>query len=282
MLSRLTKITVTTAAGAAAVLLAAGCSASSSPGSSHSSASVLSPIKAIDLAADQSRQVTSFSSTLDMQLSGESNGTISGTVQEETKPSVLMNVNMSTLQFSGENIPGGMQEILTSKDLYMKMSILQQELGKPWVMIPFSELQNGTGINFNQLVQRVQSSDPLVQTQMFSSATNVKAVGTQTIDGVPTTHYTGSYSVAAGIAKLPASMRSMVTTQLQKTGISTVHFNAWIDAQHQVRKVEVVEPGTAETAHVTMQITGIGQQVNITIPPKSDMATIPASDLKRL
>jgi hypothetical protein len=282
MLSRLTKITVTTTAGAAAVLLAAGCSSGSSPGASNSPGGGLSPIQAIALAASHSKQVTSFSSTLDMQMSGESAGTISGSFQEETKPSLLMNVNMSTLKLAGENIPGGMQEILTGSDLYMKMSILSQELGKPWVVVPLSALQHGTGINFNQLMQQVQTSDPLVQTQMFTSAKNAKAVGTQTVDGVPATHYTGSYSVSQGLAKLPASMRSTVSKQLQMTGISQVHFNAWIDGQHQVRKIEVTEPGSQETADITMQITGIGQQVNITIPAKGETATLPASDLKGL
>jgi hypothetical protein len=280
MLSRLTKVTLTTTAGAAAVLLAAGCSSGSSPKSSHTSGGGLSPIQAIALAANQSKQVTSFSSTLDMKMSGTGAGTISGSFQEQTKPRLLMNVNMNTLKIAGENVPGGLQEILTGSDLYMKMSLLQQELGKPWVMVPFSELQKGTGINFNQLLQQVQTSDPLVQTQMFTSAKNAKAVGTQTIDGVQTTHYTGSYSVAAGIAKLPSSMRALVSKQLQTTGISTVQFNAWIDGQHQVRKIEVSEPGSSETADVTMQITAIGGQVNITLPAKSQTATLPASDLK--
>jgi hypothetical protein len=283
MLSRLTKITVATTAGAAAVLLAAGCSSGSGLNvSKNSSAGGMTPLQAITLAAQHSKSVTSFSSTLDMQMSGESAGTISGSFQEETKPSLLMNVNMSTLKLAGENIPGGMQEILTGSDLYMKMSILSQELGKPWVVVPLSTLQQGTGINFNQLLQQVQTSDPLVQTQMFTSAKNAKAVGTQTVDGVQTTHYTGTYSVSQGIGKLPASMRATVTKQLQMTGISQVHFNAWIDGQHQVRKIEVTEPGSQETADITMQITGIGQQVNIAIPPKSETATLPASDLKGL
>lgn len=280
MLSRLTKVTVTTAAGAAAVLLAAGCGSGSSSNSSHSSAAGLSPLRAITLAADQSKQVSSFSSTLNMQLSGTSAGTMSGTFQEQSKPSLLLDVNMSTLKLAGQNLPGGMQEILTSNDIYMKMSILSQELGKPWVVVPVSELQHGTGINFAQLMQQVESNDPLVQTQMFASAKDVKSLGTQTIDGVQTTHYTGTYSVAAGISKLPASMRSMVTKQLQSAGISQVRFNAWIDGQHQVRKVQVAEGGGAETINITMQITGIGQQVNIAIPAKSDTATLPASALK--
>src|ERR1700733_9507623 len=112
MRSRLTKISVTTAAGAAAVLLAAGCGTSSNP-TAQSSSGGLSPIRAITLAAEQAKQVTSFSSTLDMKLSGTSAGTISGTFEERTQPSLLVSLDMNTLNVSGQNLPGGMQEIMT-------------------------------------------------------------------------------------------------------------------------------------------------------------------------
>lgn len=279
MRSRLTKVSVSTAAGAAAVLLAAGCGTSSSP-AAHSSSGGLSPIRAITLAADQARQVTSFSSTLNMKLSGASAGTISGTFEERTQPSLLLNLDMNDLNVSGQSLPGGMQEIMTSSNIYMKMSELSQEFGKPWVVVPFSALQKGTGLDFSQIVQQAESNDPLVQTQMFTSAKDAHVVGTQTIGGVATTHYAGTYSVATGIAKLPASLRALVTKQLKTLGITRVSFNAWIDGQHQVRKIQVNEPGTAESVAVTMQITGIGQQVNITLPAKSQVANLPASALK--
>jgi hypothetical protein len=281
MLSRLTKVTVTTAAGAAAVLLAAGCSSGSGLNvPNHSAAGGMSPFRAITLAADQTRSVTSFSSTLDMQLSGQSGGTIAGTLAIQTKPTLLMNLDMSTLKLAGQSVPGGMQEILTGNNLYLKMSILAQELGKPWVVVPYSELQKGTGIDFSQLVGQVETDDPLVQTQMFTSAKNVRTVGTQTIDGVQTTHYAGSYTITAGISKVPASMRPMVTKELQTAGISKVQFNVWIDGQHRVRKIEVIEPGSTETVDTTMQVTSIGQPVNAAIPAKSQTATLPASALK--
>ena len=66
--------------------------------------------------------------------------------------------------------------------------------------ISFAQLQLSTGINVGQLTQQVQSNNPLVQTQMLAAAKDVRAVGTQTIDGVRTTHYAGSYPVSAGLA----------------------------------------------------------------------------------
>lgn len=285
MLHRLTKLAVT-AAGGAAVLLAAGCGGGSNPifgsGSSHHSSGALSPIQAINLAAYQAKQATSFSSTLDMQTSGQAAATVSGTMAISTKPSLLMNLDMSTVSVAGQSLAGGMQEIMTGQDLYLKMPELQAELHKPWIVMPLSSLSKGTGLDFSQLIQQAEDNDPLVQTQMFTTAKNAKAVGTQVIDGVETTHYTGSYAVSAGVAKLPSDMRATVTKQLQALGISQVNFNAWIDAQHQVRKISVTEPGGKEQVSITMQITSIGQPVNVTPPPASQVTTIPSSDLSGL
>ena len=123
------------------------------------------------------------------------------------------------------------------------MALLSQKLHKPWVEISFAELR-GTGVNLSQLTQQVQSNNPLVQTQMLAGAKNVREVGTQTTGGVKITHYTGSYPVSAGIVKLPPSLRPVEQQRLTALGIRIVEFNAWIDSQHQTRKIVVTENGS--------------------------------------
>jgi len=275
MLSRTNKVIVTCAAGAAAVLLAAGCGG----GGTHQAAQALSPQQAITLAANQAKQVNSFGSTLSITMSGTVSGTMGGTMQIRNRPSLLADADFSTFNVEGHSLPGGMREILTNRTIYLKMALLSQELHKPWVKISFSQLQQGTGVNFSQLTQQVQSNNPLVQTRMLAAAKDVRKVGTQTIGGVSTTHYTGSYPVSAGLAKLPASLRAAEQKGLQTLGIKTVRFNVWIDGQHQTRKIVVTETGSVETIKVTMQVTGINHPVSVTLPPASQVATIPASAL---
>lgn len=53
----------------------------------------------------------------------------------------------------------------------------------------------------------MQGNNPLAQTQMLAAAKDVRTVGTQEVDGVQTTHYTGSYPPSAGLAKLSACRR---------------------------------------------------------------------------
>ena len=279
-------------------LLAAGCSASGSSGtfkpsgSSGSSrsagssgsasggeaASAVSPLTAITLAADQAKKITSFASTMSIKMSGAASGSMAGTMQVQTKPSLLASADFGTLAMAGQSLPGGMQEILTSKTMYLKMAVLQRELGKPWVQVPFSELQ-GAGLNLGQFTSQIQNNNPLVQTQMLAAAKNVRKVGSETVNGVATTHYTGTYPVSAGLAKLPASARATAQKQLQSLGVQTVQFDVWIDGQHQTRKLVVTERGGQEQVSVTMNVTGINQPVDVAIPSASQVATVPASAL---
>lgn len=273
----LRKVTATIAAGTAAALLAAGCGSGSA---SHPAAQAMSPMQAITLAASQAKKVSSFASTLSVTMSGAVTGTMAGAMQIRTKPSLLAGADFSTLDFGGQNVPGGMQEILTSKTIYLKLALLSQQLHKPWAAIPFAALHKGTGVSLSQLTQQVQSNNPLVQTQMLAAAKNVRTVGTQIIGGVTTTHYTGSYPVAAGIAKLPSGLRAAESKGLQALGIRVVEFNAWIDAQHQIRKIVIHENGSTERMTVTLQVTSINQPVSVSLPPASQVATIPASALQ--
>jgi hypothetical protein len=275
MPSRPNKVIVTCAAGAA-VLLAAGCGS----GGLHTAAQALSAQQAITLAANQAKRLDSFGSTVSIAMSGTVSGTIAGTVHLRTRPSRLADADFSTFDVGGQNVPGGMHEIVTTRSIYLKMALLAQELHKPWVKIPFSQLQHGSGINVSQLTQQVQSNNPLVQTQMLTAAKHVRAVGTQTIDGVRTTHYTGSYPLSAGLARLPASERAVAQRGLGTLGIKTARFNVWIDGQHQTRKIVVTETGGVETVKVTMQVTSINQPVSVALPPASQVATIPASALQ--
>jgi hypothetical protein len=212
-------------------------------------------------------------------MSGMATGTLAGTMQIRTRPSLLAEVDLNTFSIAGQSLPGGMHEILTSKAIYMKMALLAQQLHKPWAELPFSSLQRATGVNLGQLLQQVQSNNPLVQTQMLASAKHVRAMGTQTIDGVKTTRYAGSYSPSAGLAKLPPSLRAMASKAMQALGIRTVDFNVWLDAQHQTRKVVISENGGIERITIAMQVTDINQPVSVTVPAASRVATIPASAL---
>jgi len=270
----------------AGALALAGCSSSSStpaakasgsPSASPSAAS-LTATQAITLAGQNAGKVTSFAATVNVHTTGEATTTtISGTLQERTEPSPLVVANFGSVTAQGQALPGGIEEIINSNAIYLKLAQVAKETGKPWVEIPASELSEISGGNLGQLLQN-NNSDPLVQTQMVASSTNVKKAGTTTLNGVPVTGYTGTYPISAGLAKLPASERTRVS-QLQALGLTTEHFTIWLDSKQQVRKVVTSAQGSKVQETSTIQVTSINGPVSAAIPPASQTATVPASEL---
>jgi hypothetical protein len=291
MLSRLSRVQWGAIAVTAGALAVAGCSSSSSetaaakPSSSTSSAGsqgspsgTLTASQAVQRAAQNAGKVTSFAATVNVQTTGTATSTISGTLEQRTAPTPLIVANFSKVTAQGQTIPGGIQEILDSSAVYLKLAQLAQATGKPWIKIPASEMSQLAGGSFGQLLQN-NSSNPLLQTQMLASSTNVKKVGTTTLNGVPVTEYTGTYPISAGLAKLPADLRSKVAQQLQAMGLQTENFQIWLDHSEQVRKVVTSAQGSKEQVTSTIEVTAINEPVSVAIPPASQTATVPASEL---
>jgi hypothetical protein len=279
------------AAAGAIVILASGVAACGSSASlklgAGQQAKAQTPQQAIQLAAKTSRAVNSFVATVSVKLNASSatGGAgavdLTGTVTERLHPSLLAEANYSAFAVAGQSFPGGRSEIITPDSVYIKLSLLTQALhtSKPWIAIPFSALSKATGVNLGSLFSQLQTSSPLNQSQLFAGATNVRSAGTSVIDGVPVTEYTGSVSMTAALAKLPASVRSTLGADIKKAGIKSAQFTEWVDAQHQVRKVVVTESGSSFSETITTTLSSINQPVNIQIPAASQTSSIPASVL---
>ena len=258
-------------AAAAVLALAVGCSPAHTAGAT--AAHQLTARQAIILAARQSQRVHSVSASIDLRSAAV---TMSGTVQVRLKPYLADGSFRASA--GGQRIP--VAEILTSKAIYLKFPALSGQPGRPWMKISFSALTGNLRSAFQQLFQSLQNTNPLTQAAMLAGATNVRAVGTQSVDGVPATRYTGSFPASAVLARLPSAWRAAGRKALQGLRIKTVNFNAWIDVQHQVRRLAIVEPIPGQTVAVTMTITSINQPVHTTLPAASQVATIPASALR--
>lgn len=281
MFSRVTSrpLQIVVATGALAVL-AAGCGSASHNGAAKPSttASAASAQQEIQLAAKNARLATSFSADITVQASGKDSVNVSGTMRETTSPSLLADADFSSFSAAGQTLPGGMEEILTSNAIYMRMSAFSQMTGKKWIKLPYSEISKATGgLNLGQLVQQAQTSSPLVQTQLLAGATDVRTVGHGVIDGVPVTEYSGSYTMSAAMARLPSSFRAKFGQMIEQAGIGSADFKVWVDAQHQARKVIVTEQGSTISETVTMVVTSVNQPVIVQLPSAGETATVPAS-----
>jgi hypothetical protein len=252
--------------------LVAGCAAGTTSSTAAKSAS---PRTALTLAADQAKRVTSMTASFSSQVSGNAAQDFTGTMRAQIKPTLVAEATANVNE-SGQSV--SVTEILTGKALYLKMAELSKETGKPWVKIPFSDLGGSEGALFSQLVQGVQNDNPAQQITMVSASKNVRVAGTQVIDGVRTTEYTGSYTAAAALARLSPSERKTLRPDLK--GLSgQVHFAEWIDAQHQARKAVITETVNGEHVTLTFNIISINEPLNIVLPRPRHVALLPAGTL---
>ncbi len=266
---------------ACVTVVLAGCSSGGHPGSASTpagspshSGSGQSPSTVLSLAASHARAVTSFTATVQIKSSGSITSAMHGTLQEQVKPTVLAHQTF-TISEGGAAIPGGMQTLLTPHAIYLKMSALSRVVGKPWILISFSALKSGAGVNLAPLIRQLQANNPLLMTQVLPTAQNVHEVGTATVAGVATTEYSGSYNVAQSMSKLDPSMRKLVKPALALAGITRAQFSVWIDGQDQVRKLVQTYNGTRYQATTVIVITSINTPVHIVVPPASQVGSIP-------
>jgi hypothetical protein len=199
--------------------------------------------------------------------------TTTGTIQVQRVPSLVFDENLS-ITADGHTLP--VTEIMSTKAIYLKEAALTREMGKPWLEVPFSGLGGNLGSTLAQMFQSAQNGNPLEQVQMLAASKNVRVVGTQVIDGVQTTHYAGSFTPSAAVSALSASDRQNVRPMLSVLS-GDIRFNAWIDTQHQVRRVIETETLSGEPVTVAINITAINQPVHIAVPPASQVTTVPRS-----
>jgi hypothetical protein len=157
-------------------------------------------------------------------------------------------------------------------------SVFTGQTGKPWIEIPFASLSGNLGASLTGLLQDVQNGDPLTQTKMLAAAKNVRVAGTQVIDGVRITHYTGSFTGSAALAALPPAQRKQIGPLLKMVS-GDIQFNTWIDAQHVVRRITEVETVDGETAHSTINITSVDRRAHIGPPSAGEAVVLTKSDL---
>jgi hypothetical protein len=189
-------------------------------------------------------------------------------MQFRLKPTLLAQVNL--------NIPpASVNEILTTKVAYLRIPGLGST-GKPWVKLSLAG-KNGTGAALGQLLQSAENSNPANQTAALTASKDLHTTGTEVVNGIPTTRYEGSYSVADEMKKLPPALRKITSQSIAALGITKVQFTIWIDGQHQMRRVITVEKGSSSTITTKLDIISINQPVNVTVPPPSQVTSAPAN-----
>jgi len=262
------------AVGAAALIGLTGCG---SQGAEPLRNVELSAAEVLQDSAQKSTQVNTYTADIVAEINGGRQGTgkIQGTMVLQQQPSLAADITFDQVSFGDQALPGGMRSILLGETLYLKVDALRTLTGdaKPWVKVDLNEAGAQSGVNFQDLLTQARQYDLANSVKMLTASQDVKAVGTETVGGVETTHYSGTFPVEAALSQLSPEVREHARAQMAE--LRDMKFDAWIDAEGLPRKISMSGTAGEGSISTTMQFRAFNEQVNISEPPADQVGELP-------
>ena len=194
---------------------------------------------------------------------------------------------------------GAVDERILGGVLYLRLPAqlsAQRPAGKAWLRVDLNALARQTlGSPLSSLTPG-GTSDPgdLLGYLQGLSDSGLTEVGSDTIDGAPTTHYRGVIDLNRAADKLPAAAAAALRQMISRLGTGRQPVDVWVDDQGRARQLRMdlglpanafagtagrgstPRPGGAGGAGATMTITvafsGFGEPVSIVAPPPDQVA----------
>ena len=150
--------------------------------------------------------------------------------------------------------------------------------GATWVRLDLETLGKSLGVDLNQLLGQ-GAQNPSDALSLLQSIGSVDKVGTETIDGVSTTHYTAEIDPTK-VAEQAATQIGGALGQRIQNAVSNasatpapIPVDVWIGDDGLVRRVVLDLSGTHDgrtgSLHLQLDISDYGTPVNVTAPPSS-------------
>nr|WP_062337796.1 LppX_LprAFG lipoprotein [Herbidospora sakaeratensis] len=260
------------AAGVVAALAVAGCGTTTAQPLGDVK---LSAAEAIQQTAQKADSIDSYSAdiVLDFADPKGQKGTVQGSMLFQQKPTLASDVTLSQVSFGGQTVPGGLRVVLADEVAYVKMDLLKTLIGtdKPWVKIDLKQL--GDAQAAGQFLDQAQQIDLKTSVTLLTASKDVKAVGTESVNGVDTTHYAGTFPVEAAVLLLPKETQERVKGQLSQ--LKNVKFDAWIDGEGLPRKIGINGAEQGASFSATLLFKSFNEQLSIAAPPADQVGDLP-------
>lgn len=188
-----------------------------------------------------------------------------------------MNFNIDQMSTNGKPLPAAQartQMVMIGTVMYMRSAAFKRQTGKAWIRIPLGRLGKKSGASIEQLTQNRRQADPAEQTKQFTRAKNARQVGQEQIEGVQTTHFTGSLTPAEMVAGLKPAERKLRRKALEATGAKALSFDIWVDAQQLPRKIIIRTDGQYPTSS-TVVYRDYDKPIRVVAPPPAQVADFP-------
>lgn len=268
-----TSVRVPVGAGLAALLLAAGAVGC---GKEDSESPEMTPAAAVAKAAKNSEEINS----LHYRLTGKTpeEGRIKAEAEMQMKPTLAMSMKMTALDQGAE----GTAEIrLVDKAMYIGggPEAAKEMDGKRWIKFDLS----GTGVDeqMNQMGSASQADkNPATESTFLTGAKDVEKVGTETVEGVKTTHYKGTVTLAdlektiGDEGEATREKRQKSLEQYEKMGVDKLTMDMWVDGDDRTKQFRMRADADKGPLDMTFTFLGVNEPVKVSAPPAAEVADL--------
>lgn len=268
-----TSVRVPVGAALAALLLAAGAVGCSKD---DSESPEMTPAAAVAKAAKNSEEINS----LHYRLTGKTpeEGRIKAEAEMQMKPTLAMSMKMTALDQGAE----GTAEIrLVDKAMYIGggPEAAKEMDGKSWIKFDLS----GTGVDeqMNQMGSASQADkNPATESTFLTGAKDVEKVGTETVEGVKTTHYKGTVTLAdlektiGDEGEATREKRQKSLEQYEKMGVDKLTMDMWVDGDDRTKQFRMRADADKGPLDMTFTFLGVNEPVKVTAPPAAEVADL--------
>ncbi|GGS87706.1 LppX_LprAFG lipoprotein [Streptomyces violaceus] len=261
-----------TAAGLGALLLAAGavgCGSEQSP--------EMTPAAAVAEAAKNTEDITSLRYRLSGTSPGE--GRVKGEASMRLKPTIAMSMKVTA---PDKGTTEAVEIRLVDKAMYLGggAEMAKEMDGKRWMKFDLSGSEAGKELDQMGSSTSQAEQNPAAESAFLTGAKDVKKVGSEKVDGVETTHYSGTVTLADLRASLKDAkadarkQREKSIKQYEKLGVDKLTMDMWIDGDDHTKQFRM--KGDAEKGPLDMTITFLdyNKPVDVKAPPAKEVADL--------
>ena len=145
--------------------------------------------------------------------------------------------------------------------------------GKSWLKVDTGKVAKGLGMNIEPFTNLATAPTEVLPTLRKVSSSE-QTLGSETIDGVATTHVRLMVDVRRLATLAPDEHRALVAAALdelvRKAGISTQPVDVWTDSDGLLRRATATLNGRDGKAEVDLRLTDFGAPVDVQIPAAKD------------
>jgi hypothetical protein len=232
----------------------------------------MTPAAAVAKAAKNTEEIDSLRYRMTGRAPEE--GRVEAEAEMQIKPTLAMSMKMTALD-QGADAKAEIR--IVDKAMYIGggAAAAKEMDGKSWIKFDLSAL--GADKELNQLGGASQADkNPATESTFLTGAKDVEKVGTETVDGVKTTHYKGTVTLAdlekslGDEDKATREKRQKSIEQYEKMGVDKLTMDMWIDGDDHTKQFRM--RGDADKGPLDMTITflGFNEPVKVTAPPAKD------------